>query len=212
MEWFEEGHYYHIYNRGVGKGTIFWSDKDFRRFIKKYVYYLYPSVQTFAWCLLSNHFHALIRVRTVAEQSRLFNLKKEHFLSDKLHGNQDPLNKPFVASRQISHLMNSYTRYINCRKERTGFLFEGSLKRKRVIDDDNFQHLVCYIHRNPIHHGIVNDYRGYKYSSINDFLIGRRSFVEVAKVLEDFGGRENFLHAHEEFKMKIDDGETDYLE
>ncbi|TVR36217.1 MAG: hypothetical protein EA390_00855 [Balneolaceae bacterium] len=212
MEIIEEGFYYHIYNRGADRKNLFWDDEDYKEFIKKFDYYLYPSVQTFAWCLLSNHFHALIRIRTVQEQSSIYSAYKNLFLTGKYHGSQDPTNKPFIASNQISHFMNSYTRYINKKRERTGTLIEGPLKRKKVIDETNFLHLVCYIHRNPIHHGIVKDYCEYRYSSFPDFLNGRKSFIETSEVLMSFGGTENFIHAHEEFKLNTDNDSDIYLE
>jgi REP element-mobilizing transposase RayT len=212
MEAIKEGFFYHIYNRGAGKSNLFWTVDDYREFIKKYVYYLYPSVQTFAWCLMSNHFHALIRIRTVDEQSELFRLLKNQFEIGNLHGNVDPAEKAFIASKQLSHFMNGYTRFINKKRERSGTLIEGPLKRKKIEDEKNFNHLVCYIHRNPIHHGVKKNYTDFKYSSYIDYLNNRKSFTEKTPVLQRFGGIDNFLKAHDEFKLNIDFGNDLYLE
>jgi putative transposase len=212
MQPIEEGYYYHIYNRGADRNNSFWDSEDFREFIKKYVYYLHPCIQTYSWCLLNNHFHSLIRVRTQKEQHSFYNSNKEFFQTDKYHGKKDPKTKPFSASRQISHLMNSYTRFINKKSNRSGTLIEGPLKRKKIIDESNFLHLICYIHRNPIHHGLVNDYKEYKYSSYSDFISNRNSFLETNEVLESFGGKENFIRAHEEFRQKTDSDDDIYLE
>ncbi|TVR19757.1 MAG: hypothetical protein EA391_00160 [Balneolaceae bacterium] len=212
MEPIEEGYYYHIYNRGADRNNLFWSEEDYREFIKKYVYYLYPCVQTFAWCLLSNHFHALIRVRTVQEQSNLYQHRKKLFLAGKYHGSQDPLIKPFIASKQVSHLINSYTRFINKKRDRSGTLIEGPFKRKKIIDKINFINLTCYIHRNPVHHGIVKKYSEYRYSSFHDFMNNRKSFTEISEVFESFGGRDNFIRAHEEFASNTVEGTAFFLE
>ena len=212
MEPIEEGYYYHIYNRGAARNNIFWTPEDFREFIKKYVYYLQPCIQTYSWCLLNNHFHSLIRIRTHKEQCDFYNSNKNNFQTGKFHGKKDPKTTPFFASRQISHFMNSYTRFINTKRERTGTLIEGPFKRKKVTDESNFLHLVCYIHRNPIHHGIVNDYSEYKYSSFSYLKTNRNSFLETREVLERFGGKKNFIRSHEEFKQKTDIGERLYLE
>jgi hypothetical protein len=136
----------------------------------------------------------------------------EQFEADIFHGRSDPKVKPYDASRQLSHLMNSYTRYYNKKYENSGTLIEGPLKRKRVIDQSNFHHLICYIHRNPIHHGISKNYTEYKYCSYRNFLTDKESFVEKEFVLENFGGKMNFINAHEEFRLKIDDGDDFYLE
>jgi putative transposase len=212
MEAIEEGYFYHIYNRGAGKSNLFWTIDDYREFIKKYTYYLYPCVQTFAWCLMRNHFHTLIRIRTAEEQSELFNALNDQFETGKFHGNIDPAERAFVASKQLSHFINSYTRYINKKKERSGTLIEGPLKRKKIMDDKHFNHLVCYIHRNPIHHGIAKSYTDFRYSSYLDYVSNRKSFTEKVHVLRRFGGLDNFLEAHEEFKSGLDDGVDLYLE
>src|SRR3989344_3256883 len=80
--------YYHIYNRGVDKRVIFKTKKDYERFImllyianssssfrlddlinkqnKKFTEILLldkgkPLVSIGAWCLMTNHFHLLVR-------------------------------------------------------------------------------------------------------------------------------------------------------
>lgn len=204
METLESGSYYHIYNRGAGSANLFWNENDFRQFLKKYIYYLYPCLQTFAWCLLNNHFHALVRVRTLDEQAKFFNEQRDQFIKGKYHGKLNPANKPLNVSRQVSHLMNSYTRYINKKMNRSGTLIEGPLKRKKLTDENNFLNLICYIHRNPIHHQIHNNYTDYLFTSYLDFISNNKSFVEKKSVLKRFGGKKNFIQAHEEFKLKLD--------
>jgi len=212
MEPIEQGNYYHIYNRAAGKGNLFRAHEDFTEFIERYFYYLYPCVQTFAWCLLNNHFHAMIRIRTHEEQSILYSQMAEGFQSDKFHGGLDPKLKPYNSSRQLSHLINSYTRYFNKKYDRTGTLIEGPLKRKKVVDNINFYHLICYIHRNPIHHRITKTYSDYKHCSYLDFLTDKESLLEREEVIKGFGGKKNFIQAHEEFRLKIDGGDGLYLE
>jgi len=208
----EQGNYYHIYNRVAGKGNLFRANEDFTEFIERYVYYLYPCLQTFAWCLLNNHFHAMIRIRTHEEQAILYREMAEGFQSNEFHGKLDPKVKPYNASRQLSHLMNSYTRYFNKKYDRSGTLIEGPLKRKKVVDQSNFYHLICYIHRNPIHHRIAKTYTDYEYCTYLDFLTDKETFVEREYVVNGFGGEMNFIQAHEEFRLKIDGGDGFYFE
>jgi REP element-mobilizing transposase RayT len=212
MEPIKEGNYYHIFNRGAGRRNIFRVQQDFTEFIQKYYYYLQPSVQTFSWCLLSNHFHAVIRVRTKDEQASFYEEKSSRFKVGTFHGSLDPKIKPYIASRQLSHLMNSYTRYFNKKYDNSGTLIEGPLKRKRIVDQSNFIHLVCYCHRNPIHHGICKTYTQYKQCSYVDYVTDKKTFVEREFVLRGFGGKMNFVQAHEEFRLKIDAENDFYLE
>ena len=203
MEALKEGCYYHIYNRGAGRNKLFFDKSDYRVFLKKYGYYLSPSIETFAWCLIENHFHFLVRLMTAKEKVDFFESNRQKFETGYFHGKISPEKKPFVASKQISHLMNSYTRYINKKKNRSGTLIEGPFKRIRIIDESNFLNLICYIHRNPIHHNIVKNYLDYHYSSFHDFTNKRGSFTEVDQVISRFGGIKNFKKAHEEFRLKV---------
>lgn len=204
MEKFEAGYFYHIYNRGANKGNIFFELDDYEQFLKKYIYYLYPAVQTLCYCLMSNHFHALIRPRTVTEQGTLYNKYVDSFKSDRFHGKLSPGIKPYSASRQLAHFMNSYTRSFNKKTNRKGTLVEGPLKRIKINSDSHLTNLICYIHRNPIHHGITENYTEYPHSSFSDFHIEKNSFIMKNRVLDMFGGIDNFVEAHEEFKLKCE--------
>lgn len=210
MEPLEEGNYYHIYNRGAGKSPIFWSDDDYSLFIKKYFFYLFLSVETYAWCLLRNHFHILIRVRTIEEQEKLFLNIKKSYPTGTFFGDQYENTKPYTSSKQFNHLFNSYTKSINSKNERSGTLSEGTFKRKKIIDEDHFLHITCYIHRNPIHHQIVDNYADYDYSSYMKIVQRHTTFTESDQLITRFGGMESFTIAHREFKSML--GEEFYLE
>lgn len=210
METPEKGHYYHIYNRGAGRAPIFFSDDDYKLFMTKYFYYLFISVETYAWCLLKNHFHLLIRLRTFKEQEQIYSKIKKEYPVDTFYGDCYERPKPFLTSRQLGHLFNSYTKFFNKKRNRTGTLIEGTFKRKRIVDEDHFLHIACYIHRNPVHHGIVKSYMDYPFSSYRFILEKKKSFTESEKLLNRFGGKENFKEAHREFKYML--GEEFYLE
>ena len=212
MDKLEEGCYYHIYNRGVGKADIFWSKKDYAKLLEKYFYYLFISVNTYSYCLLKNHFHFLIRVRTISEQERMFESVKENYSTGSFYGDNYSEFNPLSVSTQFRHLFNSYTRFINTKLGRSGTLFEGTFKRIRINDEDHFNHMVCYIHRNPIHHRITKNYREYPYSSYKYFVsdIDDDTFLDQHKVLSNFGGIRNFIEAHDEFKRML--GNDFYLE
>ena len=60
---FEEGRFYHIYNRAVDKKPLFKNLDNYEFFLKKYDQYLSPVIDTYAYCLLGNHFHLMVRVK-----------------------------------------------------------------------------------------------------------------------------------------------------
>jgi putative transposase len=64
------GQYYHIYNRGNNRENIFFEERNYRYFLRLYVKYAEPVADTYAYCLLRNHFHFLVRIKTVGEQTQ----------------------------------------------------------------------------------------------------------------------------------------------
>lgn len=138
--------YYHIYNRGVEKRSIFKSFQDCQRFLNTINFYrLYPTprklsthlsfdspplpahikqkelVRILCFCLMDNHFHLLI------QQS------EERGVSEFM--------------RRVS---DSYTRYFNTKYSRVGALFQGKFKAKIIESDEYLLQLSKYIHRNPL--------------------------------------------------------------
>jgi len=193
MEPLKKGHYYHIYNRGAGKASIFFNAHDYHLFVRKYFYYLHILAETYAWCLLNNHFHLLIRVRSTEEQNYTFRRVKSDSQKISFYGDRYSTPKPYSVSQQFSHLFNSYTKNINLKKNRSGTLIEGSFKRKKILDENHFIHIVCYIHRNPIHHGITANYSDYPYSSYKHILSGDHSFIKTENIINRLGGVKNYI-------------------
>ena len=65
------GRYYHIYNRGNNRENIFIEERNYPYFLKIYTKYVEPVADTYAYCLLRNHFHVLVRIKTEEEQKTL---------------------------------------------------------------------------------------------------------------------------------------------
>lgn len=150
-----ENGYYHIYNRGVEKRTIYTDEKDHAIFLGYLKSYLSPppklvdikqpftlqgysfqgvphqrknyhqEIELLAYCLMPNHFHLLIWQKSP-------------------HG--------------IDHFMRSLgTRYVinfNKRHNRVGALFQNTYKAVLVKEEAYLLHLSRYIHRNPTELGM----------------------------------------------------------
>jgi REP element-mobilizing transposase RayT len=71
----EAGRHYHIYNRGNNSERIFYKDENYRYFLKKFDYYLSNFLEVYAFCLMPNHFHFLVKVKRIMED--LLGLKKD---------------------------------------------------------------------------------------------------------------------------------------
>lgn len=182
----QPGIYYHIYNRGNNGETIFKETRNYQYFLKLYGKYIAPITDTYAYCLLGNHFHFLIRVKE-------YGSFKEPYSS---------IHQPFAT------FFGTYTKAINKAYARTGSLFEGRFKRKQVSDDRYFSHLVAYIHRNPQRHGFVDDFRNWPYSSFQTLCSKKSTFLARDETLAWFDGDANFLDFHQ---MDVDIGESKAL-
>lgn len=177
--------YYHIYNRGNNRGKLFYQKRNYEYFIDRYLHHCYHIFDTYAYCLMNNHFHLLVKVRTEKEQNELF--KKADLNSEKLRS----------PSRHLSNFFNSYTLSINKQEERVGSLFQRPFRRKEVDSNRYFRQLVIYIHQNPVKHGFVSAINEYPYSSYHDYFQESSFFVAKDKVLDLFGGLKNFQSAHD---------------
>ena len=63
----EPNGFYHIFNRGNNRENLFFSDENCRYFLEKYGKYMNVLLDTYAYALLPNHFHLVVRARTEEE-------------------------------------------------------------------------------------------------------------------------------------------------
>ncbi len=175
----EPGKYYHLYNRGIAGTNVFLEVRNYTYFLSLYARHVEPVAETFAYCLLRNHFHLLVRVKPqtseVSETSEV----------------------SIAASRAFSNLFNAYAKAINRTFGRTGALFEHRFRRLEVTTESYCMRLVHYIHFNPQKHGFVSDFRDYPYSSYRSLLSERPTRLDRDQVLEWFGGRLGFENTHQ---------------
>ena len=59
----EYGKFYHIYNRGINGCNLFYEPENYEYFLFLYDKYISPVVETYAWVLMRNHFHVLVRIK-----------------------------------------------------------------------------------------------------------------------------------------------------
>ena len=62
LEILERDHFYHIYNRGINSDNIFLSDENKTYFLKLFSKYLSEKIDVYAYCLMDNHFHIVLKV------------------------------------------------------------------------------------------------------------------------------------------------------
>jgi REP element-mobilizing transposase RayT len=176
------GKSYHIFNRAVGDELLFRNDEDYLLFLQNLKRFILSYASVYAYCLMPNHFHFLLKIRDIKELN-----------SDRWDHNQlvKKINQSF------SNFFNSYAVIYNRTYGRKGKLFMLPYKRILVEDLDYFLTVVNYIHRNPLHHGLVEEYPNWKFSSLSTYLENKHTFVATSYVLELFGGLERMMFFHQ---------------
>ena len=212
VELLEPDRIYHIYNRGINGENIFKEERNYRYFLEKYAQYIEPIADTFAYCLLKNHFHIAIRIKSEAEIVDFYVKKKAKILNGttnnvvkvlNLHNAESQETKHIkipsashIISLQFGFLFNSYAQAINKANNRTGSLFEERFRRILVNSDAYFTELIYYIHYNPQRHGFVKDFRAYPHSSYHSHLSSAMTRLRRGEVWDWFGNRNEFERFH----------------
>lgn len=182
----EPEHYYHIYNRGINGGRIFFNNENYHYFLKLLKEKATSIANFYSYCLLPNHFHFLVKIKSEKEIRNCFPEKEEIEISK-------------LISQQFSNTFNSYTQGINKHFTRTGKLFELPFRRKLLLTDEYLTRSILYIHNNPKKHSLENNIFQYPYSSIHSIIVNDNSFVKSKYVLDLFEDLENFKAMHENY-------------
>jgi REP element-mobilizing transposase RayT len=173
---FAAGCYYHLYNRGANRSTIFPHDDDFRDFLERLRRNaLLHETAILAWCLMPNHFHLLVR--------------------QEVEGGQ--------AGHMLQCTCNGYAQAFNRRHTHCGTVFQGRF-HSILVDSDEYLRCLCrYIHTNPVKDGFALRPELWPYSNYADWVgerravqmdgaaVGRKA-LEQAFVAEFFGCAEQY--------------------
>jgi putative transposase len=197
---FEEHKIYHVFNRTNNKEKLFLSDENHRFFLKKYSEYLSPLSETIAWCLLTNHFHFLIRIKSEELIKSVLKQRDHEFLSatERSYLNGD-VNLSELTESIFKRFFQSYALAFNKIHNRKGNLFYKPFKRLEVVDESHFTRVIIYIHTNPTKHGFVKDFSTWKWSSYKIILTDNES-----EILKWFGGKDQFIKLHSEARIGLE--------
>jgi REP element-mobilizing transposase RayT len=169
---------YHIYNRGNGSENIFYKHENYIYFLNQYYKFTKSILDTFAFCLLPNHFHIMARIR---------------------------IDSPEIVSETFRKFFISYSMSINKQQERKGSLFQRGFKRKLIDDENYFYAAIYYIHSNPVHHNIVKQIDMYKYSSYNILIGEKETNLRRQEIFDWFNGKHNFIEYHMKERNRVFD-------
>ena len=139
---YQQGHIYHIYNRGAHREPLFQEETNYLFVLNKMRFYCRQLKLTpIAYCLMPNHYHFLIR--------------------------QDGDQPAGLLPQRV---FNSYTKAYNKRYGHSGTLFEDNYKVLHVDDEAHLLNLCRYIHANPVKGGVVDKIEDWPYSNYLDWI------------------------------------------
>lgn len=122
------GALHHIIARGIGRKKIFNDDTDRQSFIDRLAMIIGETqTQCFAWALIPNHFHLLLKTGTTP------------------------------VTTVMRRLLTGYAMYYNRRHKRVGHLFQNRYKSILCQEDVYLKELIRYIHLNPLRAKLVAD-------------------------------------------------------
>ncbi len=131
------GGIYHVYNRGNNKQKLFWEHEDYTFFLDKLIelkeIFL---VEIFHYCLMSNHYHLLVRIRQGKDL-------------------------PVIMHR----LQLGYARYHKKKYKHTGHIFQERYRSPQIPTESYYLQCGRYIERNPVKAKMVTEASDYEYSS-----------------------------------------------
>lgn len=174
---FEFDSVYHIFSHVNGRELIYREETNYQFFLKQLDKYIIQIADIYAYCLLPNHFHLLLRFKN----SENVNVEDEHQFLMKNFGN----------------FLNSYAKAFNKKYNRKGALFLNAVKRKKITDEKYLLKVLHYIHNNPVNHGFTSEINLWKYSSYNAYLNNlKASKLNRTEIMQYFESLEIFKNHH----------------
>ncbi len=160
---FEQGGYYHIFNRGNRKAEIFLSNEDYAVFLLKLEEYTRrDDVSVLAYCLMRNHYHLILR--------------------------QDGATP---ISSTMRSLGSAYARYFNWQHGEVGHLCQGRYGSRLIGSTEDLINVARYVHLNPQSFARPQDYPwsdfrqylkpGYNSGLLQSLLCTREQYLDFVK-------------------------------
>lgn len=167
IKFYAEDAFYHAYNRGYNHQEIFRDEEDYFTFIHLFKRYLepgfqeirlnrkkelqpftpnfaYEDVELIAYCLMPNHFHLLVRQKTLQGMPKL-----------------------------LIRLCSNYATFFNDKYQYEGSPFQGTYRAVTITSEEQLLHVSRYIHLNPSALLGRRNLGEYPYSSFPFYVSGK---------------------------------------
>ncbi|MBO4214139.1 MAG: transposase [Lachnospiraceae bacterium] len=149
---------YHVMLRGVNRQRIFEDNEDNFAFLSILATYKKKcEFELFAYCLMRNHVHMLIR--------------------------EGEMELPDVIRR----VATTYAQYFNRKYGRVGHLFQDRYRSEAVKSEEQLIQTLRYIHRNPVKAGICEKMEEYTLSSYRQYVLNEWGIADTGFIMRAYG-------------------------
>lgn len=181
---FQNGEYYHIYNRGTDKRRIFMSQYDFNRFLKSMDAFNSVEPVGSLWLANLDKEHRKKSKKLVNVIAYCLNPNHYHFI---LKQNVDRGITEFMRRLGVG-----YTNYFNLKTKRTGALFQGKFKSKHIFGNEYLLHVSAYVNLNDRVHQLRNTTPQLVRSSWQEYTSGIQYLCNTKIILDQFKNRQEY--------------------
>ena len=190
---FEYDKIYHVYNKANEKELLFRGDNNYYYFLALFSKYLSPLVDLYAWSLLPNHFHLLVKVKPREEiRKNILTIDGQKITkTERMYLNVE--NVDLLLEKAFTRLFIAYSMGFNRESERRGNLFYRTFRRVEIQKDGHFTQALIYIHANGQKHKLVKSFTKYKCSSYHTILSKAPTKLLRQEVIDWFRGIDRFI-------------------
>lgn len=140
---------YHVMVRGLNKLPVFNQTREKTRIINLLrENILNYEVAIYAYCIMSNHFHLLIKADVK------------------------------ILASFMAKVLAAYAHYYNFKHNRIGYVFQDRFKSQCVEEEAYFWNCLRYIHNNPFYKGKIEELLSYRYCSMAEFYYNKRDIID----------------------------------
>lgn len=156
---------YHIVIRGADRQLMFEEHADYIKYLNYLEYYKNEcDFDIYAYCLMSNHVHILMRINSTA------------------------------LSKIFQRIGTSYASWFNMKYNRTGYLQQGRYYSEPVESQEYLLTVARYIHQNPFNAGLeAFPGESYNWSSLSAYAASSDEFVNASFLLNLYGDYNAFM-------------------
>lgn len=205
---FANNEIYHILNRSIAKEDIFLRENHLKRILNLIDFYRFPQ---------SLKFSEYIKLSPKSKQLYIDNHKSNLPLVE-IYGFSIMPNHFHIQLKQLSddgilkftsNIQNGYAKYFNKTTNRDGSLFKRPFRAKHIDSDEQFLHVLRYIHLNPVTSYLIEfkDLSNSRWNSFSHYQnTSIKSFVNTSFAINMLGSVEKlteFTSDQEDYQKRL---------